>query len=109
MFNNPTKTPVWAIFLRMVTQMSPKLQTIFMSSHDLQSVDIHFDKADIFIHKDDMVPLEQKGCKPGAYEYKNLLFINSMIFENCFYTKKSVNTSWINYTEAFDNVRHSWI
>ena len=56
-----------------------------------------------------ILPLEQKGCRRGSYGCKDQLLINKMIQENCYKTKRNLSTAWIDYRKAFDSVPHSWI
>ena len=62
----------------------------------------HLDKQNIF-------PIEQKGCRKGSYGCKDQLLINKMILENAHSKRKTLSTAWIDYKKAFDSVPHSWI
>ena len=59
--------------------------------------------------KNDLFPLEQKGCRRDSYGCKDQLMINKMIFENCKKRKRNLSCAWIDYKKAFDSVTHEWI
>ena len=61
----------------------------------------HMEKQDIF-------PIEQKGCRRGSYGTKDQLLINKMILENAHTKHRNLSTAWIDYKKAFGSVPHKW-
>ena len=61
------------------------------------------------LDENELLPMEQKGCKKGSYGCKDQLLINKMILEHCRKMKRNLSTAWIDYRKAFDRVPHSWI
>ena len=62
-----------------------------------------------FLHENQILPTEQKGCKRGSYGCKEQLLINKMVIEDCKSRRKNLTTAWIDYKKAFDSVPHTWI
>ena len=63
----------------------------------------------IFLEENDILPIEQKGCKKNCYGCKDQLLINKMILETCSKKHRNLSTAWIDYRKAFDSVPHQWI
>ena len=61
------------------------------------------------LDENDLLPLEQKGCRKGSYGCKDQLLINKMILENCKTKLRNMSCAWIDYRKAFDSVPHDWI
>ena len=61
------------------------------------------------LDENNLLPLEQKGCKRGSYGCKDQLLINKMIIENCKSKHRNMSCAWIDYKKAFDSVPHDWI
>uniref|UniRef100_H2ZUK8 Reverse transcriptase domain-containing protein n=1 Tax=Latimeria chalumnae TaxID=7897 RepID=H2ZUK8_LATCH len=56
-----------------------------------------------------ILPLEQKGCRKGSYGCKDQLLINKMIMEDYKRRHKNLSMALIDYRKTFDIVPHSWI
>ena len=61
------------------------------------------------LERNDLFPLEQKGCRRGSYGCKDQLMINKMILENCKKRKQNLSCAWTDYKKAFNSVSHDWI
>ena len=61
------------------------------------------------LEKNNLLPLEQKGCRRGSYGCKDQLLVNKMILENCRAQHRNMSCAWIDYKKAFDSVPHDWI
>ena len=62
-----------------------------------------------FLEENNLLPVEQKGCRKGSYGCKDQLLINKAILEEVKSRKKNLSTAWVDYKKAFDSVPHSWI
>ena len=62
-----------------------------------------------FLDENNLLPVEQKGCRKGSYGCKDQLLINKAIMEEVKSKKRNLSTTWIDYKKAFDSVPHSWI
>lgn len=61
------------------------------------------------LESQNIMAIEQRGCKRDCYGCKDQLLINNAILENCHVKKKNLSTAWIDYKKAFDSVPHSWL
>ena len=61
------------------------------------------------MEKQDIVPIQQKGCSRESYRTKGQLLINKMILENAHTKHMNLSTAWIDYKKGFDSVPHEWI
>jgi len=61
------------------------------------------------LEENNLLALEQKGCRKGSYDCKDLLPINKAIIEEVTARKRNLTTAWIDYKKAFDSVPHDWI
>ena len=114
---DPTLAPKW--FCQGITYLLPKskdtenpknyrpitcLSTLYklLTSILAERTYKHMEKQDIF-------PIERKGCRRGSYGTKDQLLINKMILENAHTKHRNLSTAWIEYKKAFDSVPHEWI
>ena len=56
-----------------------------------------------------LLPVEQKGCRKGCMGTKDQLAIDKCVLKNCKRRKTNLNMAWIDYKKAYDMVPHSWI
>ena len=65
----------------------------------------------VYAHLDgnDLLPVEQKGCRKGCLGTKDQLAIDKCVLKNCKRRKTNLNMAWIDYKKAYDMVPHSWI
>ena len=61
------------------------------------------------LEQNNLLPVEQKGCKRGSYGCKDQLLINKAVIQDAKSRKKNLTTAWVDYKKAFDSVPHSWI
>ena len=115
--DNPDETPEW--LTNGITFLIPKNDetaqaknyrpiTCLSTTYKLLTAIIS-DSIYSFLDVNKIFPIEQKGCKRGAYGCKDQLLINSMINEDCKTKKKNMSAAWVDYRKAFDSVSHSWI
>ena len=62
-----------------------------------------------FLEENNLLPIEQKGCRRNSYGCKDQLLINKMVLEDVRSRSKNISTAWIDYRKAFDSVPHTWI
>ena len=62
-----------------------------------------------YMHDQNLLTDEQKGCKKNCMGTKDLLHIDKIILKESKTKKKNLATSWIDYKKAFDMVPHSWL
>lgn len=70
---------------------------------------IFAEKSYSFLIENDLLPVEQKGCRKGSKGTKDHLVIDKMILKNCKKFKKNLSMAWIDFRKAYDMVPHSWI
>ena len=58
---------------------------------------------------EDLLPIDEKGCKKGSYGCKDQLLTNKAILEDERLQKKNLTTARIDYRKAFDSVPRDWI
>ena len=65
----------------------------------------------IYAHLDQekLLPEEQKGCRKGARETNDLLYIDWAVIKEVKSRNKNLAMAWIDYQKAYDMVPHSWI
>ena len=65
----------------------------------------------IYQHLDqnELLPVEQKGCRKNSRGTKDQLIIDKMILRNCRKRNTNLVMGWVDYKKAFDMVPHSWI
>ena len=56
-----------------------------------------------------MLPEEQKGCRKGSRGTNDLLYIDWAVIKKVKSRNKNLTMAWIDYKNAYDMVRHSWI
>ena len=61
------------------------------------------------LEKTNSLPWEQKGCRKGSRDTKDLLLIDKMIVKDCKRRLTSLAVAWVDYRKAYDMVPHSWI
>ena len=67
------------------------------------------DRTYLHLERNNLFPLEQKGCRRGSYGCKDQLLVNKMLLENCKKRQRNMSCAWIDYKKAFDSVPHEWI
>ena len=50
-----------------------------------------------FLDENNLLPVEQKGCRKGSYGCKDQLLINKAIMEEVKSKKRNLSTTWIDY------------
>ena len=75
-----------------------KVMTLILTDRLYQ----HLDTQNIMV-------IEQGGCKRNCYGCKDQLMINNAILEDCHMKRKNLSTAWIDYKKAFNSVPHTWI
>ena len=65
----------------------------------------------MYEHLDDeqMLPVEQKGCRRKSRGTKDQLLIDKMILKNSRRRATHLGMAWIDYKKAYDMIPHSWI
>lgn len=56
-----------------------------------------------------LLAVEQNGCRAGAKGSKELLVIDSIITAQAKTKRRNISMGWIDYRKAFDSVPHSWL
>ena len=59
--------------------------------------------------QNELLPVEQKGCRKDSKGTKDQLIIDKMVMKNCKRRKTSLCMAWIDFKKAYDMVPHSWI
>ena len=113
----PEKTPEW--LTRGTTHLLPKNETTenpknyrpitCLSTTYKALTSILSNRTYQYLEENNLLPVEQKGCRRGSYGCKDQLLINKMILENVKARSRNISTAWIDYKKAFDSVPHSWI
>jgi hypothetical protein len=70
---------------------------------------IFSEKTYAYLDLNNMLPVEQKGCKKGCLGTKDQLAIDKCVIKNSITRKTNLCMSWIDYKKAYDMVPHSWI
>ena len=63
----------------------------------------------VFLEENDVLPVEQKGCRRKSRGTKDQLLINKAIQNDCKRKHKNLAMAWVDYKKAYDMVPHSWI
>ena len=69
------------------------------------------DEVTNFHHLDsnDLLPVEQKGCRRRTRGTKDQLLIDKMVLRDSKKRHTNLSMAWIDYKKAFDMVPHPWI
>ena len=67
------------------------------------------DKTYQYLERNDILPVEQKGCRKKCQGTKDQLTIDMCVMKNCKRRKTNLSMAWIDYKKAYDMVPHSWI
>ena len=62
-----------------------------------------------FLECNDVLPVEQKGCRRGSKGTKDQLLIDKMVLRDSKKRHTNLAMAWIDYKKAYDMVPHSWI
>ena len=54
-----------------------------------------------------IIPIEQKGCRKGSYRCKDQLLITRMIINYYKSKHRNLSMAWINYRKVIESVPHS--
>ena len=114
---HPNKMPPW--LSDGMTYLTPKTKetdnpknyrpiTCLTTTYKLLSALIT-ERIHTFLNENDILPVEQKGCKKNCYGCKDQLMINKAIIETCKKKHHNLSAAWIDYRKAFDSVPHKWI
>jgi hypothetical protein len=61
------------------------------------------------LETNNLLPVEQKGCRKQSQGTKDHLAIDKTILKNCKRRKTNLCMAWIDFKKAYDMVPHSWI
>jgi hypothetical protein len=67
------------------------------------------EKTYAYLDKNNILPVEQKGCKKGCLGTKDQLAIDKCVIKNSKTRKTNLCMAWIDYKKAYDMVPHSWV
>ena len=70
---------------------------------------IFADKVYTHLDDNDILPLEQKGCRKKSQGTKDHLAIDKAVLRNCRRRQTNLCMGWIDFKKAYDMVPHSWI
>ena len=62
-----------------------------------------------YLHRENLLPEEQKGCRRGSRGTKDQLLIDKTVLRDCRRRHTNLAMAWIDYKKAYDFVPHSWI
>ena len=62
-----------------------------------------------YLHRENLLPEEQKGCRRGSRGTKDQLLIDKTVLRDCRRRQTNLAMAWIDYKKAYDFVPHSWI
>ena len=62
-----------------------------------------------FLDENEILPVEQKGCRRRSRGNKDQLLIDKSILADCKRKHKNLAMAWVDYKKAYDMVPHSWI
>ena len=62
-----------------------------------------------FFAENDVLPVEQKGCRRKSRDTKDQLLIDKIVLANYKRKHKNLVVAWVDYKKAYDVVPHSWI
>ena len=62
-----------------------------------------------FLDENEILPLEQKGCRRRSRGTKEQLLIDKSILADCKRKHKNLAMAWVDYKKAYDMVPLSWI
>ena len=61
------------------------------------------------LHRNNLLPDEQKGCRKGSRGTKDQLLIDKAVLRQVRMKKRFLSMAWIDYRKAYDMLPHSWI
>jgi len=61
------------------------------------------------LHKENILPFEQKGCFKGSKGSKDHLLVDKMILQEARHHHNNLELAWVDYRKAYDSVSHSWL
>ncbi|CAH2099489.1 unnamed protein product [Euphydryas editha] len=59
--------------------------------------------------ENNIIAVEQRGCRRGARGCKDHLMVNKAILEDAHQNQRNLSMAWIDYQKAFDSVSHDWL
>ena len=62
-----------------------------------------------YLDQERLLPEEQKGCRKGSRETKDLLYIDWVLIKEVKSINNNLAMAWIDYKKAYDMLLHSWI
>ena len=70
---------------------------------------IFADKVYDHLLNNDVLPVEQKGCRRGSRGTKDQLLIDKAVLQEVKRMKRNLSVAWIDYKKTYYMVPHSWI
>ena len=62
-----------------------------------------------YLEMNNLLPVEQKGCRRNSRGTKDQLLIDKMVLNGCKKRHTNLGIAWIDYKKAHDMIPHSWI
>ena len=116
--NGSTEIPQWLTYGRTVLCLKdPKRGNVADNYRPISCLPIMWklltgiisDSLYEFLEENEVLPLEQKGCKRGSRGTKDQLLIDKMVLRDSKRRRTNLTMAWIDYRKAYDMVPHSWI
>ena len=73
------------------------------------SSSIFAEKTYKYLLQNELLPVEQKGCREDSKGTKDQLIIDKMVMKNCKRRNTNLCMAWVDFKKAYDIVLHSWI
>ena len=118
LINNEEQAPVW--LTEGTTHLLPKSEntdqpnqyrpiTCLPTVYKLLTGIIADSMYDHLMKTNNLISLQQSGCRRDCYGVKDQLLLNKTVTENARRNGKNLFMAWIDYKKVFDSVPHSWI
>ena len=62
-----------------------------------------------YLEMNNLLPVEQKGCRRNSRRTKDQLLIDKMVLDDRKKRHTNLGMTWIDYKKAYDMIPHSWI
>uniref|UniRef100_H3A5C8 Reverse transcriptase domain-containing protein n=1 Tax=Latimeria chalumnae TaxID=7897 RepID=H3A5C8_LATCH len=66
-------------------------------------------KIGVHVAENNILTVEENGCKKGSWGCKELLLIDSIITNQVSHVMRNISITWVHYNKVFDLVPHSWL